>query len=294
MKELVGDVRSYAKLYPHLIGLKSWLRVFVAGVALSVVVNYYMAFSGFTDTTQYTAQIMSIYPSLTTFITVRSVAQLVIAIVGTVLLIMIIRRSRRVIRFAIAYYAGILLYAVAAVIAGFVLFNGSTVVLGAAFQGDTPLRPIFYASIWLAYFMSSRRARATFSGNSLVQDIPISSDGINGSSDIPDESSAHIKVLEKQLDVLEKIAFDLDKGCRDGQVSKEAMSKADQYVATVAEGIIDSKTVGPESYIVYEVQALIAWIKHEEDSSRKLAQVAAETKGDDVLFTQTANMILRS
>jgi hypothetical protein len=288
-----GNVaESYAVRYPHLVGIRGWLLVIVAGLVLSIMINFYLSVVGLTSTTQYTVAVTALYPSLVPLIMIRNVTQCIIAITGFVLLIMIFRRQKQAIQFAITYFALILVFGVVTTIVSYIDFNGNSAVLKAAFKNDNPLRLIAYSSIWLAYFISSRRVRATLDGNEEGVARGMSSMGI--STVMTDETAHHDKKYEKQLATLEKIAFDLDQGCRDGQVSKDETKKASRYLKTIADDIIDSKSVGAEGYIVYEIQALLAWINHEEDTSRQLAQVAADVKGDDVLFTQTANMILRS
>jgi hypothetical protein len=140
--------------------------------------------------------------------------------------------------------------------------------------------------------MSSKRLRATFGGAAAM-----SIDALNDEVSIVasgEEMPERVEKLGSELDELEQLAFTLDKGCRDDDVKPEDVQKASQYVARVGSEIIDSKAIDAEGYIVYEVQALLAWIDNNEAVARELAQQAAELKGDDVLFTQTANMILRS
>jgi len=289
------SLETYAKAYPNLVGIRGWFLVFVIGIFLSIVVNLYASLVGFADKTEYTAVILQSYPGLTTIINLRNIIQLVIALAGIWLLVMIFRRQKRAIRFAIIYFSLILAFGIVTTVVNYMQFNSNSAVLAAAYKNDGPLRMVAYSSIWLAYFMSSRRVRATLGrGRSPLTDMT-SSKHINASEeDDAPETSEHIEKLQLQLDELEKIAFDLDRGCRDGEVTNEEIKKADTYTEFVADGIIDSKAIDAEGYIVYEVQALLAWIKHDEATARQLAQMAADVKGDDVLFTQTANMILRS
>lgn len=294
-QDSAAPLETYAKAYPQLVGIRGWFLVFVLGIMASIIINFYSSLVGFADRTEYTATTLATYPGLTTIINLRNIIQLVIALAGVWLLVMIFRRQKRAIRFAIIYFSLILAFGIVTTAVNYMQFNGNSAVLAAAYKNDGPLRMIAYSSIWLAYFMSSRRVRATLGrGRSPLSDMT-SSKHINAPelSDMP-ETSEHIEKLQLQLDELEKIAFDLDKGCRDGEVSDEETTKATEYVDLVGDGIIDSKSIDAEGYIVYEVQALLAWIKHDEAAARQLAQMAADVKGDDVLFSQTANMILRS
>jgi hypothetical protein len=290
-----APLETYAKAYPHLVGIRGWFLVFVIGIMVSIAINFYASLVGFADRTEYTATVLATYPGLTTIISLRNIMQLVIALGGIWLLVMIFRRQKRAIRFAILYFSLILAFGVVSTAVNYMQFNSNSAVLAAAYKNDGPLRMIAYSSIWLAYFMSSRRVRATLGrGRSPLEDMT-SSKHINAADPaVEPETSEHIEKLQAQLDELEKIAFGLDKGCRDGEVSDEEARKATEYVDLVGDGIIDSKAIDAEGYIVYEVQALLAWIKHDEVAARQLAQMAVDVKGDDVLFTQTANMILRS
>ena len=147
---------------------------------------------------------------------------------------------------------------------------------------------IICSSLLLAYFLGARRVKATFDG---AQHI----DPSTTSQNIKEVSllSRHQGKFEKQLDKLEDIAVEVDRACRDGEVPAELIKRATEYVETVGDSITDSKAVAERSYIVYEVRALLMWAKHDEAQARVLAVTAAEVKGDDVLFTQTANMIVR-
>jgi len=282
-------IESYSKRYPKLVGIRGWLVFFLVGLIVSVVVNFFSSFLGFTDQTMYTQTILSQYPSLPVLIRFENIFQIVIAITGVVLVVMMLQRHKATIRFATIYFTIILIYGLTVSVLGYVLFQSNTQVLNAAFKGGGQTRAILYSTVWLAYFMTSRRVKATFDGTrAAVIDKVVTSRVINDGTKI-----SHGK-FEKQLDRLEDLAIKLDKGCRDGKVADETVKKAEEYLEAVSEDIIDSRSVGDRAYIVYEVQALLLWIKHDEDESRELTKVASETKGDDALFTQTANMILRS
>ncbi|GEM_PF-3096343 len=99
---------------------------------------------------------------------------------------------------------------------------------------------------------------------------------------------------EVEIDKLRKIALKLDRACKEGEIATELPEKAQDYLNSVAGNIIDSKSVGSEAYIVYEVQALLHWVKGEEDDSRDLAKSAVIVKGDKKLFTETATALLDS
>jgi hypothetical protein len=283
---------SYKALYPQLVGVRGWLVVIIIGIVVSVALNFYLAFAGFADKTVFTASVLATYPALPAFITIRNCVQVIIALGGVLLLLLMVFRRRYVVTFGTVYFAVILAYGILNVFLNYLQFNGNSAVLNAAFKGDGPLRLIAYSSIWLAYFMSSKRLRATF-GGAATMSIDALNDEV-ATAAASEEMPERVEKLGSELDELEQLAFTLDKGCRDDDVKPEDVQKASQYVARVGSEIIDSKAIDAEGYIVYEVQALLAWIDNNEAVARELAQQAAELKGDDVLFTQTANMILRS
>ena len=287
--EHVAELYSYAQRFPQLIGIHGWLLFFSLLILLSIIGNFYGAIEGFTNPIQYTKSVLALYPSLTGFITFSNSMQLLIALGGIFVAVHILIRGKHTRRIASIYFTVALIYAALETVLGFLQYGDNSIVLNAAFKGGGQISMIIYSTVLLAYFLGARRVRATFDGTQHI-DPGTTSENIKEVSSLSRKDGK----FEKQLEKLEDIAVELDRACRDGEVSEELIKEATKYVVTVGDSITDSKSVAERAYIVYEVRALLMWVKHEESKARALAVTAAETKGDDVLFTQTANMIVRS
>lgn len=286
--DLVAEPSSYANRFPELVGVQGWLLFFSMLITLSIAVNLYSGLDGLLHPVQYTNAVLTLHPSLIGFITFSNTMEIVLAFGGALVLVHILRRSKNTRKIAIIYAATLLIYAVLETLLGFMQYGNDSAVLNAAFKGGGQIRMFVYSSALLAYFLTARRVRATFEGMQHI-DAGVTSENIRQVSSL----SSHHGKFEKQLHRLEDLAVDLDRACRDGEVPVELLKTATKYVETVGGGIADSKAVAERAYIVYEVQALLYWIKHQEGEARELARTAVEIKGDDVLFTQTANMIVR-
>jgi hypothetical protein len=273
---------------PEVVAIRGLLSIAVVCIILSVTVNFYSAYTGFTRPVQFTQIALMNYPSLPGFIVFESAMEVLIAVFGTYLFFAIWARARRTRKLAIAYFTFILIYGVLDAFLGYLQFGGNSEILSAAFKGGGQIRMVVYATLGLAYFMASRRVRVTFEGAS-EETAVVSSEAI---TEVESPAKPTGK-YEEELTMLESLAFELDQGCREGQVARSVSRRAKKYLDQVADEIMDSRSVENRSYIVYEVQALLAWIKHNEPEARELVAFAATEKGDDILFTQTANMILR-
>ena len=284
MKKLAAHFRRSTEV----VAVRGWLAVAVIGIIISVMINTYSAYMGFSHPVQFTEATMMSYSNLRGFMVFENIMQALIAISGTYLFFTIWARARRTRKVAIAYFSFILIYGALDAFLGYLQFGSNSQVLNAALMGGGQIRMVVYGTIGLAYFMVSRRVRVTFEGASEETALVTSKTITEVESPLKPSGT-----YEEELAMLESLAFELDQGCREGQVARSVSRRARKYLDSAAGKIMDSKSVGNKSYIVYEVEALLAWIKHHESEARRLVADAATEKGDDVLFTQTANMILR-
>jgi hypothetical protein len=94
----------------------------------------------------------------------------------------------------------------------------------------------------------------------------------------------------KKLHQLENMALMLDKACKDGVVVDDDVEKAQDVLNSINEKYQDDNDIlGPDAYLIYEVQGLIHWVKGEEKDAKDLIRSARDTKGDPQLFTDSAN-----
>jgi hypothetical protein len=101
--------------------------------------------------------------------------------------------------------------------------------------------------------------------------------------------SSNTETNKKALQ-LKNIALMLDKACKDGVVVDEKVEKAQDVLNSINEQYQDNNNIlGPDGYLIYEVQGLIHWVKGEEKDAKDLIRSARNTKGDSRLFTDSAN-----
>lgn len=310
-KELLDVVT--AEKYPKLVGLNGFLAWFIFGLVISVCYELYSSITGLLDTSLLSSEVTAAYPSLQTMISFENIGQLIAGLGGIYLIVKIIKKQKIAIRIAVVYFIFVLAYTLVDLSLANSMFNNNQAALDAiSKQSSNYGRTIVYSIIWLFYFVSSKRVKATLT-RELSMNAKAVSHGVDQTSSVvdtdiveksrdKDQISSELNTnmtkepsrFAKQLETLESIAIKLDKGCRNGTIPVQISIDAQDYLNRVADEIIDSKSVGSGAYIVYEVQSLIHWVQNEEDASRKLAKSAATVKGNDILFTQTANLILRT
>ena len=97
----------------------------------------------------------------------------------------------------------------------------------------------------------------------------------------------------KLLQHAEHIALVLDKAIQSGEISDDDVEKAQVILNKVYKKLEDDEeSLGSKAYIMYEAQALIAWIEKDKDETRKLLNIAVDLKGDGNLFTESATDLL--
>ncbi len=288
---------TYAEAYPKLVGLQGWLAWLVVGIGISVCYNLFQSLNGFFDSSNsFSAEVLNVYPNLPLLIGFENIMQLAFALLGIYLLVKIGKKEKLAVRIAVVYFILIFIYTLVDLGFANAMFSGNQAALDAiSKETNSSSRSILFSILWLLYFLNSKRVKATFTrdnnldamDNQNIKELPMS-------VTTKDESKLGPDHFKKQLSNLENIAIKLDKNCRDGEVATDNLDKAQSYLNSVADRLTDSKSVGNNAYIIYEVQSLIHWARDEEQDSRELAKCAAKVKGDNVLFTQTANRILRT
>ncbi len=277
-----GDKRK-----PKLVGVEGWLTFFLFGLIVSVGYNIYGFISGISDTSYNTPEVIAMYPSLPTVINFENMAQLCFAVGGVYLFIKIAKRQKAAKKIALFYLSFVLIYTLVDLSIAYSMFSDNPAALEAISKSGDQARNILHALIWIPYFLVSRRVKLTLTANAKK---------LHGETVLSDTSigfNAEAR-FAKELNTLEKVAVKLDKGCREGQIPNDTLNKAQAYLSRVADSITDSKSVGSDAYLVYEVQGLIHWAQGEEGDAFELIKTASRVKGDDVLLTQTANKIVRS
>jgi hypothetical protein len=101
------------------------------------------------------------------------------------------------------------------------------------------------------------------------------------------------KAQEKKLHQIETMAVRLDEGCRAGEIDDDYVNDAQILLNKLAAELVDAdNSLGSSSYIIYEAQALLHWVNKDEKEARVFVQNARDVKGDNHLFTVTANELL--
>lgn len=98
-------------------------------------------------------------------------------------------------------------------------------------------------------------------------------------------TSEQLRIIQQ----VEVLALKLDQGCRSGAVEDAMVAKAQVFVSHAADKLVDvDELTNPEVYILYEAQALIQWIRGEEDEAYNLVDRAQTVRGKGKLFTESA------
>jgi hypothetical protein len=109
------------------------------------------------------------------------------------------------------------------------------------------------------------------------------------------KSKAHNQGGNQKVHQLKNIALVLDKACKDGVVVDDEVEKAQTVLNSINEKYQDDNSLlGPDAYLIYEVQGLIHWVKGEQKEAKDLIRSAKNTKGDPQLFTDSANELRNS
>jgi len=94
---------------------------------------------------------------------------------------------------------------------------------------------------------------------------------------------------KKDLRSLEQIALELDEGCSSGVMSTNDIENAQIVLNKISARIFESNNPSSsQTYIIYELQALIHLINGEKNDASSLIKSAVKTKGDKNLFTSSA------
>ncbi len=97
----------------------------------------------------------------------------------------------------------------------------------------------------------------------------------------------------KKLHRLDKIAIKLDEAIRDGSITIEQIEEAQSSVDKMVSSLIDrDNSLGSHVYIIYEVQALLQWIKGNRMAAFDFARTARNIRGNDDLLSVNARRML--
>jgi hypothetical protein len=107
-------------------------------------------------------------------------------------------------------------------------------------------------------------------------------------------TSQPTKKQQEALNQAKALALKLDKAIQKKDIPDETIEKA-QIIQNRLYEILDNdkNSFNGKTYILYEVQALISWIEKDEDEASKLLKIAIDTKGDDDLYTESANDLIK-
>lgn len=96
----------------------------------------------------------------------------------------------------------------------------------------------------------------------------------------------------KKLHQLDDIALRIDKALKTGKHLGGDVDKYQSILDQISKTINNNDRLGEKTYILYEIQALIHWIKDKPSKAEEFLLKAARVKGDDDLFTESANSLL--
>lgn len=97
----------------------------------------------------------------------------------------------------------------------------------------------------------------------------------------------------KKLHQLDKIAISLDEAIRDGSIMGEQVEEAQVNVDKMVSILIDrDNSLGSRIYVIYEVQALLQWIKGNRMAAFDFARTARNIRGNDDLLSVNARRML--
>lgn len=97
----------------------------------------------------------------------------------------------------------------------------------------------------------------------------------------------------KKLHQLDNIAIMLDEAIRDGSIMSEDIDNAQGIVDKMVSVLIDREnTLGSHVYILYEIQALLQWIKGNRFAAFDFVRTARAIKDSDDLLSVNARRML--
>lgn len=96
------------------------------------------------------------------------------------------------------------------------------------------------------------------------------------------------------LDELEEMAESLDRDIRSDKVSEQLLDQYQARLYKITKTSSGRKSVGPSTYIAYELQGLIFLARSDSESARIFFTDAVTRKGDEQLFTKVAKDAIRT
>lgn len=110
-------------------------------------------------------------------------------------------------------------------------------------------------------------------------------------ADNHDQNLRQLKLIQQA----EQIALALDKAIQKGEILDDDIEKAQDKLNKIYGSIKKYEgSLGKKFYILYEAQALIAWIGKDKAEAKKLLNTAIDVKESPRLLTESANVIKSS